>query len=244
MNFLEKMYQSSKKRAAGLPPAGDFHFPVRCFRMVLAGMAIIAEVKYATPGDGFLGISEGPASLVQAYEKRGARAISCLTEPEFFSGSPEYLGIIRTSCSLPLLMKDFITDMRQIAMGRARGADAVLLITEMLSLPELKELHGYAHDLGMDCLVEIHSLEGLDKAQAVGARIIGVNSRDLTSLEVDPNRHEELIRHIPAQAVKVAESGITSGARLAELKAIGYDAALIGRALANNKMMGDIFHVG
>ncbi len=244
MSFLELMYRSSKIRAAGLTPEESCPFPVRPFKKALTGMAVIAEVKYATPGEGSLGITEGPASLAQAYEGKGARAISCLTEPEFFSGSPEYLSIIRTSCSLPLLMKDFITDRRQIAMGRARGADAVLLITEMLSLTELKELHGYAHDLGMDCLVEIHSLEGLDKALAVEAGIIGVNSRDLASLQVDPKRHEELIGHISAQAVKVAESGITSGSRLAELKAMGYDAALIGRAFADNRMTGDIFHVG
>jgi indole-3-glycerol phosphate synthase len=244
VNFLEKMYRSSKRRAAGLAHPEDFPFPVRPFRKVLAGMAVIAEVRYATPKDGLLGISEGPASLAQAYESNGARAISCLTEPDFFAGAPEYLNIIRSNCSLPILMKDFITDRRQIAMGRSRGADAVLLITEMLSLPELEKLHAYARNLGMDCLVEVHSREGLDKAVAVGAGIIGVNCRDLASLKVDPKRHEELVKLIPAQAVKVAESGITSGDRLVELKAMGYDAALVGRALADRQLMEEILHVG
>jgi indole-3-glycerol phosphate synthase len=244
VDFLKQMYQSSLKRAAKMPSLEDFPLPVRSFKDALMGMAVIAEVKYATPKDGLLGITQDPASLAQSYEKNGARAISCLTEPDFFAGSLDYLGIIRSSCNLPILMKDFIMDERQIAAGRAQGADAVLLITEMLSFQELAELFVYGSDLGMDCLVEIHTREGLDKALGIGAPIIGVNSRDLVSLQVDPKRHEELVGHIPADVIKVAESGITSGRRLAELKDMGYDAALIGRALADETRMQEIFHVG
>jgi indole-3-glycerol phosphate synthase len=244
MDFLGKMYRLSRKRSAGLMPPAGYPFPVRPFKTALKEMAVIAEVKYATPKDGLLGITDDPATIVREYERSGASAISCLTEPEYFAGRLEYLGIIRTSCSLPVMMKDFIVDERQLKAGRALGADAFLLITEMLSVKELKTLYACGKDLGMDCLVEVHGPDGLDKAVAVGAEIIGVNSRDLKTLQVDPFRHEELVEHIPGDIVKVAESGITSGARLRELKALGYDAVLIGRAFADGVLREEIFHVG
>ncbi len=226
-----------------MPPAG-YPFPVRPFKAILKDMAVIAEVKYATPKDGLLGITDDPATIAREYERLGASAISCLTVPEYFAGCLEYIGIIRSSCSLPVMMKDFIVDERQIKAGRALGADAFLLITEMLSLKELKNLFACGKDLGMECLVEVHSLDGLGKAVAVNAEIIGVNSRDLKTLQVDHLRHEELAGHIPSDVVKVAESGITSGTRLSELNAFGYDAVLIGRAFADRTLREDIFHVG
>ena len=244
MDFLEKMYRLSQRRSTGLMPPAGYPFPVRPFKAALKDMALIAEVKYATPKDGLLGITDDPATIARDYERLGASAISCLTEPEYFAGCLEYIGVIRSSCSLPVMMKDFIVDERQIKAGRALGADAFLLITEMLSLKELKALYACGKDLGMDCLVEVHGLGGLDKAVAVNAEIIGVNSRDLKTLQVDPVRHEELAGLIPSDAVKVAESGITSGTRLMELKAFGYDAALIGRAFADAALREEIFHVG
>jgi len=227
-----------------LPPApapSRRHFGAA---LVTGGMAVIAEVKYATPGDGILGITEDPATMAREYERLGASAISCLTEPEFFGGRMEYLGVIRSACTLPVLMKDFIVDERQIMAGRAHGADAFLLITEMLSLDELKALHACGRDMGMDCLVEVHGYGGLDKALAIDAKIIGVNSRDLRTLQVDAGRHEDLAGHIPGGKVRVAESGIASGTRLRELAALGYDAVLIGRAFAGKGQREEIFHVG
>jgi indole-3-glycerol phosphate synthase len=244
MDFLEKMYRLSRKRAAGLMPPAGYPFPVRPFKAALRDMALIAEVKYATPKDGLLGITDDPATIARDYERLGAGAISCLTEPEYFAGRLEYIGIIRSSCTLPVMMKDFIVDELQIMAGRAQGADAYLLITEMLSLEELKALYACGKGLDMDCLVEVHGPGGLDKAVAAGAEIIGVNSRDLKTLQVDPLRHEELADHIPDHVVKVAESGITSGTRLMELKAFGYDAVLIGRAFADGALREEIFHVG
>jgi indole-3-glycerol phosphate synthase len=244
MDFLKKMYKISQRRSAGLKPPAGYPFPLRPFKAALKDMAVIAEVKYATPKDGLLGITDDPATIVREYERLGASAISCLTVPEYFAGCLEYIGIIRSSCSLPVMMKDFIVDERQIKAGRAMGADAFLLITEMLTLKELKALYACGKDLGMDCLVEIHCLTGLDKAVAINAELIGVNSRDLKTLQVDPLRHEEIAGHIPSHVVKVAESGITSGARLMELKALGYDAVLIGRAFADGSLREEIFHVG
>jgi indole-3-glycerol phosphate synthase len=244
MDFLEKMYRLSRKRSAGLMPPAGYPFPLRPFKATLKDMALIAEVKYATPKDGLLGLPDDPATIARDYERLGASAISCLTEPEYFAGCLEYIGIIRSSCFLPVMMKDFIVDERQIKAGRALGADAFLLITEMLSLKELKDLYACGKDLGMDCLVEVHSPGGLDKAVAVNAEIIGVNSRDLKTLQVNPFKHEELAGQIPGDVVKVAESGITSGTRLMELKAFGYEAALIGRAFADGALREEIFHVG
>ncbi len=245
-DFLEKMKGLSRRRAAKLATPADRKLPVRSFKAALQarGRAVIAEVKYATPADGMLGVGDTPDVIAREYERLGAAAISCLTEPEYFAGRLEYLAVVRSSCRLPVMMKDFIVDERQIIAGRALGADAVLLVTEMLCLEELRSLYACAQDLGMDCLVEVHGPEGIDKALAMGASIIGVNCRDLRTLQVDPWLHENLIAGLPADAVKVAESGITSGARLRELSDAGYDAVLIGRAFAGRTLREEIFHVG
>jgi len=170
--------------------------------------------------------------------------VSCLTEPEFFKGSLSFLAQVRAACRLPVLMKDFITDERQIVAGRQAGADAVLLITEMLSSGELDRLYRAARSLGMDCLVEVHGIPGLMKARDIGAEIIGVNARDLSTLRVDPGRHEQMADLLPAGVIRVAESGITSRKRLMELKGLGYDAALIGRAVAVGDGREEIFGCG
>ncbi|MCU0577494.1 MAG: indole-3-glycerol-phosphate synthase [Desulfobacterota bacterium] len=245
-DFLEKMYRLSRRRAASMTPPPTLEPSRRHFGAALdtGGMAVIAEVKYATPAAGVLGIKEDPATMAREYERLGASAISCLTEPEFFAGRMEHLGVVRSACTLPVLMKDFIVDERQILAGRAHGADAFLLITEMLGLRELKALQACGRDMGMDCLVEVHGYGGLDKALAIDAKIIGVNSRDLRTLQVDAGRHEDLAGHIPGGKVRVAESGITSGTRLRELAALGYGAVLIGRAFAGKGQREEIFHVG
>lgn len=245
MDFLERMYASSRRRAAALTPeiCPDPQ-PVRPFGLVLHGMAVIAEVKYASPSQGDLGVRQGPSELARAYEALGASAVSCLTEPEFFKGSLAFLAQVRAACGLPVLMKDFVTDERQIAAGRQAGADAVLLITEMLSSDELARLYRAARSLGMDCLVEVHGARGLMKARDLGAEIIGVNARDLSTLRVDPERHEEMAGLLPTGVIRVAESGITSRKRLIELKGLGYDAALIGRAVAVGGGRKEIFGCG
>ncbi|MBN2298679.1 MAG: indole-3-glycerol-phosphate synthase [Deltaproteobacteria bacterium] len=219
-------------------------YPVRSLKKVLVDMAIIAEVKYATPSEGNLGISHDASYLAREYEALGAAAISCLTEPKYFEGDIEYISRIRSACSLPVLMKDFIVDERQITAGRQAGADAFLLITEMLSIEECERLFLFGKGRGMDCLVEVHGKDGLEKALYIGADIIGVNVRNLSTLKVHPNLHEEMIGHIPSGITKVAESSITSGRRIRELKDIGYDAALVGRAMANNQTRLDVFSCG
>lgn len=245
MDFLKHMYELSRQRASVLDQC---RFAVssssQSFKEALHDMAIIAEVKYATPVEGNLGITQKPAELAAEYEAMGAAAISCLTEPQFFAGSMNYLCEIRSACSLPILMKDFIVDERQIHTGKTMGADAFLLITEMLSDEEIGRLYSYGKELGMDCLVEIHSLQGLNKAIRIGADIVGVNVRDLATLKVIPERHEEMVGELPEAAVKVAESGISSAGRLQELKDMGYDAALIGRAMVKQETRRELLGCG
>jgi indole-3-glycerol phosphate synthase len=248
MDFLKKMYGLSKKRAESLDDILNMHdvFPIRPFGAALKNkrISIIAEVKYATPAEGSLGLTEKPGELALKYEIAGASAISCLTEPEYFKGSLDYLKQIRLCSALPLMMKDFITDERQIMAGRKMGADAYLLITEMLTFDELKDLYAFGQNLGMDALVEVHGEEGLEKALSMNAGIIGVNSRNLATLKVDIKTHERMSALLPADCIRVAESGISSSVRLQELKALGYNAALIGRAMADDLSMKEILSCG
>ncbi len=244
MDFLKQMYVRAHKRAAGLwiPAGGDP--PVRPFKEALKGLAIIAEVKYATPKEGDLGLTQDPESLARLYTALNAAAISCLTEPEYFKGDLSYLSRIRQACPLPVLMKDFVVHERQIRAGRRFGADAVLLISEMLTLAELGRLLDFCRSLGMQALVEAHTREGLARAQDCGARMIGVNARDLTHLTLDRTRHRELVGLIPEGVVKVALSGISFRAELEAVRDMGYDAALIGRALADERLRGEVFACG
>lgn len=248
MDFLNKMYRLSKKRAEGLDDILNNLevFPIRPFRKALKNrpISIIAEVKYATPAEGSLGLKQKPGELALKYEIAGASAISCLTEPEYFKGSLDHLKQIRLCSGLPVIMKDFITDERQIMASRKMGADAYLLITEMLTLDELGDLYSFGQNLGMEALVEVHCEEGLEKAMSIGARIIGVNCRDLATLNVDIITHERMFRLLPPDCIKVAESGIGTSEKLKELRVLGYDAALIGRAMANEAAMKEIFSCG
>jgi indole-3-glycerol phosphate synthase len=248
MDFLEKMYGFSKKRAEGLDDSLDIQdvFPIRPFSKALKkkGISVIAEVKYATPADGGLGLKEKPGELALKYERAGASAISCLTEPEYFKGDLDYLREIRMCSALPLMMKDFITDERQIMAGRKMGADAYLLVSEMLSLGELNSLYTFGKSLGMEALVEVHGEDGLEKALFIDAGIIGVNCRNLSTLKLDLKTHERMFRLLPEGCIKVAESGINTSARLKELRSLGYDAALIGRAMANDASMKEVLSCG
>lgn len=246
MDFLTQMYKRAKYRASLMGDRPSTDIPVIPFKPALLGhgISIIAEIKYATPSEGSLGIKEDPSTLAGIYEESGASAISCITEPEFFAGDLSYISQVRSRCELPILMKDFIADERQISAGRNRGADAFLLITEMLSLKELEGLYTFGKGLGMDPLAEVHTKEGMGKALEIGAEIIGVNARSLATLEVIPDRHEEMIVDIPGCVIKVALSGITSRKGLIRLMGLGYDAALIGRALADAKSRKEIFSCG
>ncbi len=248
MDFLAYMYGLSKKRASSIAMhnSGTRTRLVRSFADALRdrGISVIAEVKYATPGDGDLGLMASPTELARDYERLGASAISCLTEESYFKGRLSYIADIGSVTDLPILMKDFIVDTSQISVGFNMGADAYLLITEMLSMEELEILYGFGKELCLDVLVEVHSHKGLEKALRLGTDVIGVNARDLATFQVIPTKHEEMIKDLPGSVVKVAESGISSSDRLLELGAMGYDAALVGRAMTDRRKRKEILSCG
>jgi indole-3-glycerol phosphate synthase len=207
--------------------------PVRDFVGALSrpGINVVAELKPASPSRGVLREPFEPAALAQSFETAGAAALSVLTETEFFRGSLKNLRDARKSVQLPALRKDFIFDSWQVWESRANDADSFLLIVAVLSEAELKELLALGRELGMEPLVEVHTREELNRALAAGARIIGVNNRNLKTLEVHPETSIELIDHIPEDCIAVSESGIDTPGELARLHAAGFDAFLIGTRL-------------
>jgi indole-3-glycerol phosphate synthase len=207
--------------------------PPRGFRAALAqpGICVIAEFKRRSPSAGVLREGADLASLVLAYERGGASALSVLTEEESFAGSLDDLRAARSLGSLPLLRKDFVVEEYQLLEARAAGADAALLIVAALSDAELAKLHEVARGLELDALVEVHDRDELDRAVAVGAELIGVNNRDLRDFSVDMQRTMKLRPAIPEGVVVVSESGIGSPEQLRRLEGEGVDAVLVGESL-------------
>ena len=189
---------------------------------------IIAEVKKASPSKGVIKEDFDPLLIAQEYSKNGANAISVLTEPHYFQGNLEYLTQIRRYVPTPLLRKDFILDKYQIVEALVYGADFILLIAKSLSTKELKELYEYALHLGLEVLVEVHDKEDLTKAMKCGAHIVGINHRNLETMEMDMTLCEKLIPMIPNGKIIVAESGVSNIETIQRLSAIGADAFLIG----------------
>jgi indole-3-glycerol phosphate synthase len=196
---------------------------------------IIAEIKRASPSKGIINDGIDVREIAAKYQAGGAAAISVLTEPDHFSGSIGDLALARDAVSIPLLRKDFIFDRYQIYESAASGADAVLLIVAALDSDTLAGLLSVATDLGMDVLVEVHKPVELERATAAGARIIGINSRNLNTLEVDLDIARDLILHRPHDALMVAESGLSSRNDILELKSLGYNGFLIGEALMRSE---------
>ncbi len=192
---------------------------------------MIAEVKRASPSKGMLAPHLDPVETARLYEANGAAAISVLTEPHFFLGAPEYLTAIKKAVSVPVLRKDFIVDEYQVYEARAWGADAILLICAILDDAQLRFLLRLANEYHMRCLVEVHSREEALRAVDAGARIIGVNSRDLVTFKMNPYLLRELRQIIPADRVVVAESGIHTGADARRLARYDVQAMLVGESL-------------
>lgn len=195
------------------------------------GPAIIAELKKASPSKGVIRGTLHVASLALGFEMAGAAALSVLTEEDYFQGSIANLHEAAAATRLPCLRKDFIVDRLQIVEARAAGADAVLLIVAALEPAEFTHLYGQAQDAGLDVLCEVHDEKELELAKTIGARLIGVNSRDLKTFQVDIGTAMRLGPQLPAGAVQVAESGINTGADIRKLREAGYHAFLIGESL-------------
>jgi len=218
-------FAALERRAASGTPRGS------AFESALANRSqvnVIAECKRRSPSRGVLAATYDPVAIARQYASGGAAAISVLTEPTFFDGSLDHLAAVRAAVTVPLLRKDFIVDEYQLLEARAMGADAVLLIVAALDQDRLRQLQQRAHDLGLATLVEVHDEEELDRAVESGARLVGVNNRNLRTLAVDVEASYRLARRIPRDVVGVSESGLQSRADLEKLTAAGYRAFLIG----------------
>ncbi|MGO9900485.1 MAG: indole-3-glycerol phosphate synthase TrpC [Solirubrobacteraceae bacterium] len=222
---LEVVTQAARERAG----AGDR----RSLRdaLVLGGLSVIAEHKRRSPSAGLIRDGVPLTDVVRAYERAGARALSVLTEESRFGGSLADLEAARGASSLPILRKDFIVDPYQVQEALAGGADAILLIVAALTGSELRSLLALASELGLDTLVEVHDRPQLDAAVDAGAQLVGINNRDLTTLQVDTRRTLQLREHAPADSIVVAESGFSTRAELDELERAGVDGVLVGETL-------------
>jgi indole-3-glycerol phosphate synthase len=209
--------------------------PARGFRAAITAdggqLAVIAEVKRRSPSRGQLAPDLVPEVLAKAYQDGGAACLSVLTDGEFFGGSAQDLVEARTAVTLPVLRKDFTVSEADVCDARLMGADAVLLIVAALSQTELADLLALAGDVGLDALVEVHDEAELDRALAVGATLLGINQRDLSTFEVDTGRAERVVAGIPDGVVKVAESGVRGPDDARRLADVGFDAVLAGESL-------------
>jgi indole-3-glycerol phosphate synthase len=194
-------------------------------------LAVIAEIKKASPSAGVIAPSFNPVAIANNYERAGADAISVLTDEQFFQGALSHLADVRGAVSLPILRKDFILDEIQIAESAAAGANAILLIVAALEQKQLVDFVQAARNYRLDALVEVHTGEELARALQAGANIIGINNRDLATFDVDLSVTERLSEDVPDGVALVSESGIKSANDVARIKPCGVDAILVGEAL-------------
>ena len=222
---LERAVADAANHAPALPVMDAFRRP---------GVSVIAEVKRASPSKGALADIPDPAALAGEYAAGGADAISVLTEARRFGGSLADLEAVRAQVRTPLLRKDFVVTRYQLLEGRAAGADLALLIVAALDQPTLLDLLGFTRDLGMTALVEVHDRDELLRAVDAGADLLGVNARNLKTLEVDPHAFARLAVDIPDGVVRVAESGIADADAVARHVDEGADVVLVGEALVKD----------
>lgn len=251
MTYLDKILDHHRRVAAGddrdldaLIDAAIRLPECRGFRRRLAGdardhLAVIAEIKRRSPSRGDLYVDLDPKSLASTYESAGASCISVLTDEEFFGGSRTDLAAAREAVDVPILRKDFTVSLRDVCDARLMGADCVLLIAAALSATELDQMHRLALDLGLDVLVEVHDDAELETALECGARMIGVNQRDLKTFEVDRERAVRMARSMGDDVVRVAESGVVDARDARELRAAGYHAVLVGETLVRSSSPAD-----
>lgn len=230
--FLDKIMEHTKKRMDNIKSQFDFPFQKA---LEQDGMSFICEIKKASPSKGVIAEDFPYLSIAKEYEQTGAAAISILTEPEFFKGSIEYLKEISSAVKTPTLRKDFIIDPYQIYEAKLCGASAVLLIAEILEEEKLKAFLNLAESLGLSVLVESHSLPQLEKTLRCGAKIVGVNNRNLETFEVNLKTSLSLREYVPDDVLYVAESGIKTPEDIKLLSDYGVDGVLIGETLMRSK---------
>jgi indole-3-glycerol phosphate synthase len=194
-------------------------------------ISLIAELKKASPSKGIIRWDFDIEEIVNAYEEAGASCLSVLTDYQYFQGKDEYLKRVREISKLPILRKDFIIDVYQVYESRVLGADCILLIMAALTDSQAQELYNEAKKLDLDVLVEVHDLNELQRALALGAQLIGINNRDLNTLDVNLNTSLDLIGALPSTILKVSESGIKSNDDIKKLSDSGFNAVLVGESL-------------
>jgi indole-3-glycerol phosphate synthase len=231
---LEVPLERLKELAAAAPTPRDGYAALRS-----AGVGVIAEVKRASPSRGPLADIPDPADLAREYALGGARCVSVLTEERWFGGSLADFAAVRSAVEVPLLRKDFIVSSYQVHEARAYGADLVLLIVAALDQNTLTGLLERVESLGMTALVEVHAEDEADRAMAAGARVIGINARDLRTLQVDRSAFERIAPGLPNNVVKIAESGVRGPHDLIRYAAAGADAVLVGEGLVTKKSPRD-----
>ena len=222
-----------RQMLADRPPSRDFEGAIRN-----RDCAVIAEVKRSSPSKGLIREDFNPIGIAGIYEDNGASAISILTERKFFEGNAAYVPQISSVVGLPLLRKDFIIDPYQINETRVLGADALLLIARLLEAGELRDFLGLASELGLAALVEVHNEADVEKAVSSGARIVGINNRDLATFRTDLDVSIRLARRIPKAITVVSESGINNRGDIEKLMEAGIHAFLVGESLMREKDVG------
>ncbi len=222
-----------RARAADAPPVRDFKAA-----LAAPGAALITEIKRRSPSAGEIRPSFHPTRIARIYAEHGAAAISVLTDKRYFGGSLDVLRRVRRAVDLPLLRKDFLTESYQLYEARAAGADAALLIAEVLPPKRLAEMLDVARELGLACLVEAHGLAALRKTVDAGAPIVGINNRDLRTFETKLETTRRLAQHIPEDRIIVSESAIKTRADVEQVAAWGADAVLVGEALMRQRYIG------
>ena len=226
-------------RAMALDQPETRGFAARVETLAATGPAVIAEVKKASPSAGVIREDFKPEEIARSYEAAGAACLSVLTDVDYFQGSDDYLREARAACSIPVLRKDFLVEPWQVFESRLLGADCVLLIVAALSRGQLQDLDGLARESGLDVLVEVHDEQELKDALATGAKLVGVNNRDLHTFTTDLGTSERLKPLLPPDRIFVTESGIHTQSDVARLQAADINAFLVGEAFMRVENPGD-----